>query len=203
VGTTGRSASGLPAPPPSPRELGGEPLFGLRSLGLFDREVGGHLINPGRHPIGQSPFDGEIGGMTLFPRGEFDSLLFCPPLGGPELRLEGFDMGFERSDDLVGERSFIHNPSAQRAIIGHPNNIVPTLGRPNPGPLVVSERFLPSAALCPLSDRLGRHAQQFSRLPVRKPLARQNCPPPTRRRTPSSCRGAARTLVHPSLIAQD
>ena len=141
--------------------------------------------------------------MARLARGEFGRLLFGALLGGGELRLERLDMGFQRPDDLIGERPFVQNAGAQGAIVRDPNDIVPTLGRPNPRSLVVSERLLPTAALRPLPDGLGRHAQQFGRLPVGKPLARQIVPRPLRRRTPSSCRGAARTLVHRGLSAQD
>ena len=55
---------------PAARRVGGEPLFGLYPLRLFNREVGGHLVDPGRHPVGQGPFDGEIGGMARLARGE-------------------------------------------------------------------------------------------------------------------------------------
>ena len=94
---------------PAARELSGEPFFGVHPLRLFNRQVGGHLVDPGRHPVGQSPFDGEIGRMARLARGEFGRLLFGPLLGGRELRLERFDMGFEHSDDLIGQRSFIRN----------------------------------------------------------------------------------------------
>ncbi len=97
--------------------------------------------------------------MTLFPLGEFGSLLFGALLGGRELRPEGFDMGFKRSDDLVGERALIHDPGAQRATTEHPNNIGPTLGRPNSCSLVVPERLLPLPTFSPLPDRLDRHVQ--------------------------------------------
>jgi hypothetical protein len=35
-------------------------------------------------------------------RGELGRLLFGSKLGGDKLRLERFDMGFERSNDLIG-----------------------------------------------------------------------------------------------------
>jgi hypothetical protein len=55
-----------------------------------------------------------------------------------------------------------------------------------------------------LPDRLGRHAQQFGRLPVGEPLARQNCPPPLRRRTLRvAMLRRGETLVHRGLSAQD
>ena len=187
---------------PAARELGGEPLFGLHPLRLFDRQVGGHLIDPGRHPVGQSPFDGQIGRMARLARGEFGRLFFRSMLGGRKLRLERFDMGFERSDELIGQRPFIRIPGALGAAID-PSDIVPAIRRPNSRSLVVSERLLPKAALRPLADRLGRHAQQFGGLPVGKPLARQNRPPPVRRRTAPPARGAARTLNHRGLIAQE
>jgi hypothetical protein len=95
-------ASALPALKPSGRELGSEPFFGLHPLRLFNRQVGGHLVDSGRHPVGQSPFNRKIGGMARLARGEFGRLLFGALLGGGELRLERFDMGFERSDDLIG-----------------------------------------------------------------------------------------------------
>jgi hypothetical protein len=84
-------------------------------------------------------------------------------------------MGFEHSDDLIGQRSFIGIPGVLGAAI-NPNAIVPTLGRPNPRSLIVAERLLPSATLGALPNRLGRHAQQFGGLPVGKPVARQIVP---------------------------
>jgi hypothetical protein len=114
--------------------------------------------------------------MTHLACGEFGRLLFGALLSGGKLGLERFDMGFERSYDLIGECAFIHDARPERAIVRDPNDIVPTLWRSNPRSLVVSERLLPPSALGPLPDRLGRHAQQFGRLPVGKPLARQIVP---------------------------
>jgi hypothetical protein len=146
---------------------------------LFNRQVGGHLIDPSRHPVGQRPFDGEIRCMPRLARDKFGRLLFGPLLGGRKLRLERIDVGFERSDDLIRQRPFIRIPEALRTAV-NPNDVVPTLWRPNPRSLIVSERLLPSAALGALPNRLGRDAQQVRRLPVGKPLARQNCPPSVR-----------------------
>jgi hypothetical protein len=92
---------------PAVRELGRQPFFSVYPLRLFNRQVGGHLVDPSRHPISQGPFDGEIGRMARLSRGEFGSLLFRPMLGGRELRLERFDMGFEGPDDVLGQRAFI------------------------------------------------------------------------------------------------
>jgi hypothetical protein len=117
--------------------------------------------------------------MPRLARGKFGRLLFGPLLGGRKLRLERIDMGFERSDDMIRQRSFIRIPKALRTAV-NPNDVVPTLWRPNSRSLVVSERLLPSAALGALPNRLGRDAQQVRRLPVGKPLARQNCPPSVR-----------------------
>ena len=50
--------------------------------------------------------------MTRLARSEFGRLLFGALLGGGKLRLERFDMRFERSYDLVGQRSFVHNAGA-------------------------------------------------------------------------------------------
>ena len=55
--------------------------------------------------------------MARLARGKFGRLLFGPLLGGGKLRLERFDMGFEHSDDLIGQRAFIRN--AERAERGH------------------------------------------------------------------------------------
>jgi hypothetical protein len=160
---------------PSPPKLGRELLFGLYALRLFHRQVGGHLVDPGRHSVGQGSFDGKIGRMARLTCGKLGRLLFGPLLGGRKLRLERIDMRFERPDDLIGQRSFIRIPEALRAAI-HASGVVPTLRRPDPRALIVSERLLPSAALGPLSDRFGRHAQQFGGLSVGKPLARQIAP---------------------------
>jgi hypothetical protein len=84
-------------------------------------------------------------------------------------------MGFEGSDKLVGERSFVKMSDALGAAV-NPRAVVPTGRWPDPRSLVVSERLLPLAALRPLPNRLGRHAQQFGGLPVGKPLARQFVP---------------------------
>jgi hypothetical protein len=110
-----RQAAGLnlladvrsPALKPSLPQLGGESLFGLHALRLLHRQVCGHLIDPGRHPVGQSPFDGEVGRMARLACGKFGGLFFGPQLGGRELRLKSFNMGFEGSDELAGERSFV------------------------------------------------------------------------------------------------
>ena len=159
-----------------PRASSAASLFSVSSpLGLFNRQIGCHLIDPRRHPVGQSPFNGEIGRKPRLPRGKFGRLLFGPLLRGGKLHLERFDMGFKRSDDLTGERSFIRIAGALSAAID-PNAVVPTLWRPDPRTLVVSECLLPLAAPGPLADRLGRHAQQVRRLPVGKPLARQIVP---------------------------
>jgi hypothetical protein len=160
---------------PASRELGREPLFGLDPLRLFNRQIGGHLIDPGRHPVSQSPLDREIGRVARLARGEFGCLLFHPMLGCRELRLKCFDMGFECSDDLIGQRPLIRIPGTLDAAID-PSDIVPAIRWPNSRSLVVSEGLLPKATLRPLANRLGRHAQQFGGLPVGKPLARQNRP---------------------------
>lgn len=165
----------MPTPKPAARELSGEPLFGVRPLRLFNGQIGGHLIDPGRHPVGQRPFDGEIRRMPRLARGEFDRLLFGALLGGRELPLERIDVGFERSDDLIRQRSFIRAPKAMSAAI-NPSGVVPTLRWPNPRSLVVTERLLPTATFRPLANRLGRHAQQFGGLPVGEPVARQIVP---------------------------
>ena len=114
--------------------------------------------------------------MARLARGEFGRLFLGAQLSGGKLRPERFNMGFERPYDLVGERAFVHNAGAQRAVVRDPNDIVPTFGRPNPRSLVVSERLLPTATFRPLANRLGRHAQQFGGLPVGKPVARQIVP---------------------------
>jgi hypothetical protein len=160
---------------PPAAEFGRELLFGLHALRLFHRQVGGHLVDPGRHSVGQSPFDGKIGRMTRLARSEFGRLLFGPLFGGLNLGFERLDMGFEGSDELVGERSFIKISQALTTAVS-PRAVVPTGRWPNPRPLVVSERLLPLSALRPLANRLGRHAQQFGGLPVGKPLARQFVP---------------------------
>jgi hypothetical protein len=46
---------------PAAAKLVGEPFFGLHPLRLLNRQIGGHLIDPGRHPVSQSPFDREVG----------------------------------------------------------------------------------------------------------------------------------------------
>jgi hypothetical protein len=166
---------GRPTLEPAASEPGCEPFFGVHSLRLFNQQVGGHLIDPCRHPVGQGPFDGEISRMARFARSEFGRLLFGPLLGGLNLGFERFDMGFEGPDELVGERSFIKISETWGAAVS-PRAVVPTLRWPNPRSLVVSERLLPLAALRPLANRLGRHAQQFGGLPVGKPLARQFAP---------------------------
>jgi hypothetical protein len=164
-----------PTPKPAARELRGESFFGVHPLGLFNRQVGCHLIDPGRHPISQGPFDGEIGRMSSLTRGKFGRLLLGPLLGGHKLRLERLDMGFEHSDELIGQRSFIGIAGALSAAV-NPSHVVPTLGRSNSRPLIVSKRLLPTATLRPLANRLGRHAQQFGGLPVCKPVACQIVP---------------------------
>ena len=140
-----------------PRASSAASFFGVRPLRLFNRQVGRHLIDPRRHPVSQSPFDGEIRRVPRLARGKFGRLFFGPLLGGRKLRLERIDMGFEHSDDLIGQRSFIGIPRARGAAV-NPNAIVPTLGRPNPRSLIVAERLLPSATLGALPNRLGRHA---------------------------------------------
>jgi hypothetical protein len=160
---------------PSAPELGRELLFGLNPLRLFNRQVGGHLVDPSRHPVGQSPFDGKIGRMARLACCEFGRLPFGPVLGGLNLGFERFDMGFEGSDELAGKRSFIRIAEALSAAVS-PRAVVPTGRWPNPRSLVVSERLLPLAALRPLANRVGRHAQQFGGLPVGKPLTRQFAP---------------------------
>jgi hypothetical protein len=70
---------------PAAREPGGEPLFRIHPLRLFDRKVSGHLVDPGRHPVGQSPFNGEIRGMAHLACGEFGRLLFGALLSGGKL----------------------------------------------------------------------------------------------------------------------
>jgi hypothetical protein len=160
---------------PSAAKLGRELLFGLHALRLFHRHVSGHLVDPGRHSVGQSPFDGKIGRMARLAGSEFGRLLFGPLLSGLNLSSERFDMGFEGSNELVGKRSFIRIAEALSATVS-PRAVVPTDRWPNPRSLVVSERLLPLAALRPLPNRLGRHAQQFGGLPVGKPVARQIVP---------------------------
>jgi len=113
--------------------------------------------------------------MPRLARGKFGRLLFSPLLGGRKLRLERIDVGFQGSDNLIRQRPFIGIPEVLRTAV-HPNAIVPTVGRPNPRSLVVSECLLPMAALRPLANRLGRHPQQFGGLPVGKPVARQIVP---------------------------
>jgi hypothetical protein len=142
---------------------------------LFNNQVGGHLIDPSRHSVGQRPFDSEIRGMPRLARGKFGRLLFGALLGGRKLRLERIDVGFERSDDLVRKRSFIRTPEDMSMAVD-PRDVVPTLRWPNSRSLIVSERLLPSAALGALPNRLGRDAQQFGGLPVGKPVARQIVP---------------------------
>jgi hypothetical protein len=160
---------------PSASKLGRELLFGLHALRLFHRQVGGHLVDPGRHSVGQSPFNGKIGRMTRLARCEFGRLPFGPLLSGRNLGFERFNMGFEGSDELAGQRSFIRIAEALSAAVS-PRAGVPTGRWPNPRSLVVSKRLLPLAALRPLANRVGRHAQQFGGLPVGKPLARQFAP---------------------------
>ena len=106
-----------PTPEPAARKLGRESVFGVHPLRLFNRKVRGHLIDPRRHAIGQGPFDGEIGRMPSLTRGKLGYQLFGSLLGGRKLRLKRIDMGFERPDDLVGQRSFVHNAGAQSAIV--------------------------------------------------------------------------------------
>jgi hypothetical protein len=113
--------------------------------------------------------------MARLARSELRRLLFGPMLGRRKLSLERFDMGFEHSDDLIGERSFLRISEALGVAVD-PRAVVPPIRRSNSRPLIVSERLLPMAALRPLADRLGRHAQQFGGLPVGKPLARQIAP---------------------------
>jgi hypothetical protein len=165
----------LPTPKPAARELSGESFFGVHPLRLFNRQVSGHLIDPSRHPVGQHPFDGEIRSMPGLARGKFGRMLFDALLGGRKLRLERIDVGFEGSDDLIRQRSFIRTPEAMSTAV-NPSDVVPTLRWPNPRALVVSECLLPMATLRPLANRLGRHAQQFGGLPVGKPVARQIVP---------------------------
>jgi hypothetical protein len=192
-----------PTPKPAARELGGESFFGVHSLRLFNGQVGRHLIDPSRHPVSQRPFDGEIRRMPRLARGKFGRLLFGALLGRRKLRLERIDVGFERSDDLIGKRSFIGIPEALSVAV-NPSDIVPTLGRANSRSLIVSERLLPSATLGTLPNRLGRDAQQVRRLPVRKPLARQIAPVGKTSDDPAPpCRSAARVLPHLGRGAQD
>jgi hypothetical protein len=113
--------------------------------------------------------------MQRLTRSKFGRLLFGALLGGRELRLERIDMGFERSDDLIRQRSFIRTPESMSAAV-NPSDVLPTLRWPNPRSLVVPECLLPTATLRPLANRLGRHAQQFGGLPVGKPVARQIVP---------------------------
>jgi hypothetical protein len=168
-------ASARPTPEPAPRELGGEPFFGVYPLRLFDGQIGSHLINPGRHPVGQGAFHGKIGRMARFARGKFSRLLFGPMLGGRNLCLKRCDMGFERSDHLIGQCSFVRITGTLSATVNR-NDILPALRRTNSRPFIVSKRLLPLATLCPLPDRLGRYPQKFGGLPVGKPLARQIVP---------------------------
>ena len=81
--------------------------------------------------------------MARLSRGKFGRLLFGPMLGGRKLRLERFDMGFERADDLIGQRSFIRIPEAAGARPSIRTTSFQPSGRPNPRSLVVSERLLP------------------------------------------------------------
>jgi hypothetical protein len=165
----------LPTPKPAAREFSGESFFGVRPLRLFNRQVGGHLIDPGRHPVGQGPLDGKIRRMPRLARGKFGRLLLGALLGDRKLRLERIDVGFERSDDLIRQRSFIRTSETMSAAVNR-HDVVPALRRPNPRSLVVSECLLPTATLRPLANRLGRHAQQFGGLPVGKPVAGQIVP---------------------------
>jgi len=113
--------------------------------------------------------------MPRLARGKFGCMLFGALLGGRKLRLERIDVGFERSDDLIGKRSFVRTPEAMSTAV-NPSDVVPTLWWPYPRSLVVSECLLPMATLRPLANRLGRHAQQFGGLPVGKPVAGQIVP---------------------------
>jgi hypothetical protein len=87
----------LPTPKPAARNLGGESFFGVHPPRLFNRQVGGHLVDPSRHPVGQRPFDGEIRRMSRLAGGKFGRLLFGALFGRRELRLERIDVGFECS----------------------------------------------------------------------------------------------------------
>jgi hypothetical protein len=197
----GRSALGPPPLPPSALDFGRELLLGFCPLRLFDQEVSAHLVHSGRHAISQSPFHGKIRGVTLLTRGEFGRLLFGALLRGNELRLERFDMGLKRSDDLVGEPPFVRDAGAPSATLGGPIDFVPALRGPNPGSFVVSKRLLPPAAFGALPDGLGRHAQEFGGLPVGKPLARQIVPRPKTSDAIMPRRGG--TLLHRPVSAQD
>ena len=111
-------ASGGPTLKPAAGEPGGELLFRIDPLRLFDREgqrsSGRPWPTSGRRP----PFNGEIRGLTHLARGEFGRLLFGAPLGGCKLRPERFDMGLERphpEPGLAGEPTFVHDAGAQRA----------------------------------------------------------------------------------------
>ena len=118
-----------PASKPAARELSGQSFFGVHPLRLFDRQVGGHLIDPGRHAVGQRPFDGEIRRVPRLARSKFGRLLFGPLLGGRKLRLERIDVGFKHSDDLIGQRAFIRIAEVLSAAI-HPNaSFQPSGGR--------------------------------------------------------------------------
>src|SRR3984893_7199224 len=146
-----RPFSSGPPPEPAARELRGESLFGVHPLRLFNDKDGCHLIDPRRYPASQGPFDGKLRRMPRLARREFGRLLFRPLLGGRKLRLERFDMGFERSDNLIGQRSFIWIAEVLSAAI-NPSGVVPTLRGPNPSSLVVAKRLLPTAALRPLPN---------------------------------------------------
>jgi hypothetical protein len=193
----------LPTPKPAARELSGESFFGIHPLRLFNRQVSGHLIDPSRHPVGQRPFDGKIRSMLRLARGKFGRMLFGALLGGRKLRLERIDVGFKRSDDLIGKRPFIRIPEALTVSV-NPSAVVPTLRRPNSCSLIVSERFLPSPTLGALPNRLGRDAQQVRRLPVGEPLARQIAPVGKTSDDPAPpSPSAARVLPHLGRGAQD
>ena len=68
------------------------------------RKVGGHLVDPRRHPVSQGALDSEVGGVARLARGEFGRLFFGALLRRGELRPERLDMGLQRPDDLMGER---------------------------------------------------------------------------------------------------
>ena len=98
----GQPASGRPALPPSARELTRQPFFRVRPLRLFDRKVGGHLVDPRRHPVSQGALDSEVGGVARLARGEFGRLFFGAQFRRSYVRLERLDMGLQRPDDLIG-----------------------------------------------------------------------------------------------------
>ena len=75
--------------------------------------------------------------MARLARGELSRLLFGSKLGGRQLCLQRFDVGFEHSNDLARQRSFIRTARPLDVAV-NPSRIVPTIRRSNPGSLVVA-----------------------------------------------------------------